>query len=360
MTTATLRSLRCVSDCPAAGVVRTGSRLRVRGRGLRRAYEVVFLGAEGEADDVSAVPLVRRRTSVDVDVPLAAVGGPVAVVERGGALTAPAPAPLVVQPGLPLQVMGTGGGAVVSVEARSRRAFYDSTRQAQATFLVHGTGPATVSIEVVRDADGAVIAHWDRAGVPPDVPQAVAWDGTAGGQVQREGSYSFRVVAQDAAGLMATSAQAQPEPAGPDPAKFVFLRHAFPILGTHGYGESGARFGGARGHQGHDVFAACGTPLVAARGGVVKFKQYHARAGHYIVIDGEQTGVDYSYMHLRDAALVNEGDRVRTGQLIGYVGDSGNASACHLHFEMWAAPGWYSGGAAFDPLPDLLSWDRRS
>ena len=92
------------------------------------------------------------------------------------------------------------------------------------------------------------------------------------------------------------------------------------------YGTGGAAFGGGRGHQGHDVFAACGTPLWAARGGVVQFKQYHGRAGHYIVIDGQRTGVDYAYMHLRQAALVDEGDRVRTGQLIGYVGDTGDAS----------------------------------
>ena len=100
--------------------------------------------------------------------------------------------------------------------------------------------------------------------------------------------------------------------------------------------------------------------MVAARGGIVKFKQYHSRAGYYLVIDGERTGLDYAYMHLKSAALVDKGDRVRTGQLIGYVGDTGDASGCHLHFEMWKSPGWYSGGSPFDPLPDLLSWDKVS
>jgi len=145
-----------------------------------------------------------------------------------------------------------------------------------------------------------------------------------------------------------------------DPAEIQFLRHVFPIRGPHYYGESAARFGGGRGHQGHDTFAACGTPVVAARGGVVKFKQYHGAAGHYIVIDGERTGTDYSYMHLRDAALVDEGERVRTGQLVGYVGQTGSASGCHLHFEMWRAPGWYDGGSPMNPLPSLLHWDKTS
>ena len=49
-----------------------------------------------------------------------------------------------------------------------------------------------------------------------------------------------------------------------------------------------------------------------------------------------------------------------SGQLIGYVGDSGDAQGCHLHFEMWSAPGWYDGGAPVDPLPSLQSWDRHS
>ena len=114
-------------------------------------------------------------------------------------------------------------------------------------------------------------------------------------------------------------------------------------------GTGAGAFGGGRGHQGQDVFARCGTRLVAARAGVVKFKQYHSRAGHYIVIDGDNEGYDYAYMHLRDASLVDQGDHVYTGQPIGFVGDTGRAFGCHLHFEIWKAPGWYSGGSRDRP-----------
>ena len=114
-------------------------------------------------------------------------------------------------------------------------------------------------------------------------------------------------------------------------------------------------------HQGQDVFARCGTPLVAARGGRVKFKQYHAAAGHYLVIDGAGTDEDYVYMHLAEASPFSAGDRVYTGQRIGAVGDTGNARGCHLHFELWSGPGWYDGGKPVRPAARRCSaWDAWS
>ncbi|HEX2071674.1 MAG TPA: M23 family metallopeptidase [Thermoleophilaceae bacterium] len=137
--------------------------------------------------------------------------------------------------------------------------------------------------------------------------------------------------------------------------------HVFPVAGRHDFGGSGADFGSARSghsHQGHDVFARCGTPLVAARGGKVQARKYHSAAGHYVVIDADDSGTDYVYMHLAERSPFRPGDSVATGQRIGSVGDSGNARGCHLHFELWSAPGYYQGGRPFDPLPALKAWDR--
>lgn len=137
----------------------------------------------------------------------------------------------------------------------------------------------------------------------------------------------------------------------------------FPIPGPHDFGSGGAKFGAGRSghsHQGQDVFAACGSRLFAAQGGTVKAKAYQgSAAGHYIVIAGLD-GRDYVYMHLKKATWAVKGQSLYAGQQIGRVGDSGNASGCHLHFEIWGAPGWYTGGKPFDPLPELLAWDAYS
>ena len=93
----------------------------------------------------------------------------------------------------------------------------------------------------------------------------------------------------------------------------------------------------------------------------MQWKAYHSSAGYYLVIDGKKTGRDYAYMHLKKPSPLREGQRVRTGERIGKVGQSGNASGCHLHMEEWTAPGWYEGGHfARSITRHLKKWDRWS
>ena len=132
--------------------------------------------------------------------------------------------------------------------------------------------------------------------------------------------------------------------------------HVFPVQGSHTYGDG---IGAGRNHRGVDVMADCGTPLVAAQGGEVYYVGFQSSgAGHYMVITGAQTGRDYVYMHMANAPAFRAGETVETGQQIGQVGDTGNSSACHLHFELWSPPGWYKGGDFLDPVPELKAWDR--
>jgi murein DD-endopeptidase MepM/ murein hydrolase activator NlpD len=93
---------------------------------------------------------------------------------------------------------------------------------------------------------------------------------------------------------------------------------------------------------------------------VVKARGFQGSAGNYLVIDGAGVKQDYFYAHLRAPAKVAKGQSITTGQIIGKVGDTGNAQGCHLHFEIWVGKGWYSGGAPIDPLPALRYWDSFS
>jgi murein DD-endopeptidase MepM/ murein hydrolase activator NlpD len=131
----------------------------------------------------------------------------------------------------------------------------------------------------------------------------------------------------------------------------------FPVVGKHTYGDG---LGAGRDHQGQDLLADCGKRVVAAHPGRVQLRDTHASAGNYVVIDGEGQLEDTVYMHLQRRAEVRKGERVAGGETIGRVGDTGNAAACHLHFEMWSAPGYYEGGKPIDPEPHLRRWDRSS
>ncbi len=152
-------------------------------------------------------------------------------------------------------------------------------------------------------------------------------------------------------GLSATPAA---EPTVPPPG--AVGRQVFPIRGPHEYWDG---FGAGRGHEGADVGAACGTPLVAVAAGRITMSEYHARAGNYAVLDLKASSLDLGYMHLTRPALPRVGQAVAAGQVIGYVGDTGNASGCHLHFELWEGE-YYEGGAAIDPMPFLESLDRKN
>ena len=134
----------------------------------------------------------------------------------------------------------------------------------------------------------------------------------------------------------------------------------FPVRGAHDFGGAQSRFGASRSghtHQGQDVMAECGLPLASATAGTVQYTGYQSSAGNYAVIRGSAPVQDYVYMHMQSPTTVPKGTVVGAGQPIGAVGQTGNAQGCHLHFEIWSAPGWYDGGRPFDPLPQLQAWE---
>jgi murein DD-endopeptidase MepM/ murein hydrolase activator NlpD len=129
----------------------------------------------------------------------------------------------------------------------------------------------------------------------------------------------------------------------------------FPVRGRHDFGTAVNGFGGGRGHDGQDILAACGTPVVAARAGTVVEAETAGAEGNYVVVKAAD-GRHQAYLHLLRPNSVRKGDRVEAGERIGKVGDSGNADGCHLHFELWTAPGRFTGGSAMDPRAALDRW----
>ena len=139
--------------------------------------------------------------------------------------------------------------------------------------------------------------------------------------------------------------------------------HVFPVDGPYTLGGDDASFGAPRGdhvHQGQDIAAARGTPVVAPYAGVVTWVRYQrGGAGHYVVLDAGDRR-DYVFMHLRRRSIpVAEGQRVLAGDQLGEVGNTGRSFGAHLHFEVWV-DGWYAkGGEPVDPLPLLQAWASR-
>lgn len=138
----------------------------------------------------------------------------------------------------------------------------------------------------------------------------------------------------------------------------------FPVQGLHSFGGPDNAFGAPRGghvHQGQDVFAACGTKVVAVHPGFVRSNDFQAGgAGYYMVLHSNLTGQDHVLAHLKGPSWAAAGTPVYAGQQIGKVGATGDAVGCHLHFEMWTSPGWFKGGVPYDPLPSLVYWDGYS
>lgn len=106
------------------------------------------------------------------------------------------------------------------------------------------------------------------------------------------------------------------------------------------------RDGGARRHEGVDVFAPRGTPIVAVSDGVVSRTRDQGRGGKQVWQRDGNLGVSIYYAHM-DSIIATPGQRVRIGDTLGTVGNTGNAihTPPHLHF------GIYGMGGATDPYP---------
>jgi murein DD-endopeptidase MepM/ murein hydrolase activator NlpD len=232
-----------------------------------------------------------------------------------------------------------------SSSVKPRKAFFDADGGVRIAFRFAAPGPTDVSVRI----DGKRDRAYELKQLRPGETHRLRWDGlNNAGKAAPDGIYRVRV----------GPTGSRLAPAG----KLRLVGHRYPVRGRHGgrggVGEFGAARDGGRIHRGFDVTARCGTPLVAVRGGTVVRRRFHPRLdGNFVVISGRKQRRTYRYSHLTRPAKVTKGERVFTGQLLGFVGRTGNAAStpCHLHFEIRAR------GRGFrDPEPFLRAWDRFS
>lgn len=233
-------------------------------------------------------------------------------------------------------------------EVHPHHALFAAKSKPTLRFSFGANRPTDLQITVVDSRHDRTVAAWKVRDARPGTKLRRSWNGVdRRGRAAKDGRYEFRVAAKGRPARFA--------------AGFALHGHVFPVDGPHGtrgpIGEFGAPRSGGRIHEGFDITGACGTRLVAARGGTVAKVGYDPSLyGNYVLINGRKTGESYFYAHLIAPTPLHRGGHVKTGQTVGRIGQTGNAAGtpCHLHFEL------HMDGVPVDPEPALKRWDRYS
>jgi murein DD-endopeptidase MepM/ murein hydrolase activator NlpD len=131
------------------------------------------------------------------------------------------------------------------------------------------------------------------------------------------------------------------------PAHYRGGHFAWPVSGGGNYISQYYHYG----HYGIDIAADYGARVRAGGSGTVIFAGWKSNGGGYQVWIAHGSGLYTTYNHM-SAVTVGRGQHVGRGQGVGRVGQSGNATGPHLHFEVWRGPVW-NGGQRVNPLAYL-------
>lgn len=182
------------------------------------------------------------------------------------------------------------------------------------------------------------VAAAQAAALAAQQEQAAA---TAAAAVRGSGSPSIAATTPVAAGPAPAKTPVTAAPA----AVFGDSSWLCPVAGLNAFGDTwGAPRPGGRKHQGVDMMSPSGTPIVAVVAGVIKFSTSE-RGGNLASLNGVD-GHRYFYGHL--SAWEGTSRSVAAGEVIGYVGKTGQTNADHLHFEIHP-----NGGGAVNPYPTV-------
>jgi murein DD-endopeptidase MepM/ murein hydrolase activator NlpD len=148
----------------------------------------------------------------------------------------------------------------------------------------------------------------------------------------------------------------------PTPEQTVADGAVFPVAGPHNFGGPENVFGAPRDgytHQGQDILTAEGTPVLAPLAGAILTTSYQAEGAGYYAVERTTVGFDFMFAHCQaQSLLVGTAQTVTAGQQLCSAGQTGDATAPHLDFEMWLG-GWQAAtGHPIDPLPYLEAWEH--
>jgi murein DD-endopeptidase MepM/ murein hydrolase activator NlpD len=133
-----------------------------------------------------------------------------------------------------------------------------------------------------------------------------------------------------------------PRPSGPT--HYSGGQFHWPVVGGGNYVSQYFHYG----HEAIDIAADYGSHVVAAAGGRVTFAGWKSNGGGWQVWISHGGGLYTTYNHMSSLS-VGSGQGVGRGQQVGRIGQSGNATGPHLHFEVWIGPVW-NGGTRVNPL----------
>ncbi|MGX7896327.1 M23 family metallopeptidase [Tsuneonella sp. HG222] len=135
------------------------------------------------------------------------------------------------------------------------------------------------------------------------------------------------------------------------PVQSVSVPSAMPLTAATMTSSFGMRthpvLGGRRSHKGIDLGAPTGTPVYATADGTVAMAEYYSSYGNYIQLQ-HGGNMETRYAHL-SGYNVAAGQKVRKGDLIGFVGSTGRSTGPHLHYEVRVD------GDAVDPRPYMIT-----
>ncbi len=129
-----------------------------------------------------------------------------------------------------------------------------------------------------------------------------------------------------------------------------------PVSAPVDYGTAINRFGGGgmRTHEGQDMFAPMGTPVVSPVATTVLETGTDGGRGNWAALYDAESDRTFIYMHMEAPADPKAGQKLEAGDRVGRLGCTGSCDGAHLHFEIRAGRDPY--GQPSDPLAELKSW----